>query len=234
MTPCASYDGPVIRLGGVELWPDVSGALYVPDYKSLLVADLHLEKGSARARRGVHLPPYDTRSTLAALMPVIARYRPERLFSLGDSFHDGDAGARLDNADRRAICALSDTCDVVWLTGNHDPDAIDGIGGRLAADAALGPLMLRHVARDEPGHEVSGHLHPVATVVRRGRRLRRKCFVSDGQRLIMPAFGTYAGGLNVRAEPFARVFGENRISVWMLGRDRVYRVNPSLLLKGAL
>ncbi|TMJ37582.1 MAG: phosphoesterase, partial [Alphaproteobacteria bacterium] len=56
-----------IELSGIDLLPDLAGALYVPDFEALLVADLHLEKASSLARRGVHLPPYDTRATLEHL-----------------------------------------------------------------------------------------------------------------------------------------------------------------------
>ncbi len=216
-------------LEGMLAQMDVSGALYVPDYRALLVADLHFEKGSARAERGMHLPPYDTRSTLAALRSVIDRIRPERLISLGDSFHDRHAGERLDDDDRTAIKALSGMCDVYWLTGNHDPDAAGDIGGQVADEMTLGPVMLRHIPTVGETSEISGHLHPVASVVRRGRRLRRKCFACDGMRMILPAFGAYTGGLNITDRAFARLFDPDRLGVWMLGRDRVYNVKRSLL-----
>jgi DNA ligase-associated metallophosphoesterase len=223
----------MIKLSGMETQADVTGALHVPDFKALLVADLHFEKGSARAGRGVHLPPYDTRSTLVSLTSVVERFQPERLISLGDSFHDTTAGERLDDDDRAGIKALSERCDVYWLTGNHDPDAAGDVGGQVVDEVVLGPLTLRHIPQSGQCSEIAGHLHPVASVVRRGRRLRRKCFIADQSRMVLPAFGAYTGGLSIWAEPFHGLFGDGGFGVWMLGRDKVYKVRNSLLIKPA-
>ncbi len=230
--PCASSEAPPIRLNGLDLVADLSGALFVPALETLIVADLHLEKGSAYAARGVHLPPYDTRATLGLLREVMARYRPRTLVSLGDSFHDGRARERLHDTDIASIRALSELCDMVWITGNHDREPPEDLGGQVAGELRLGDIVLRH----EPSTglaletEISGHLHPVAAVVRRGRRVRRRCFASDGARLVLPAFGAYTGGLDVRSESFAEVFPSGRFTVWMLGRDAVYAL-PSRALR---
>ena len=232
-TPCGLSERCFIRLAGVETQADVTGALYVPDFKALLVADLHFEKGSARAGRGVHLPPYDTRSTLGALRGVVKRLRPERLISLGDSFHDTSAGKRLCDEDRAGIRALGEMCEVYWLTGNHDPDAADDVGGHVVDELVLGPLTLRHIPSGGQSPEIAGHLHPVASVVRRGRRLRRKCFIADENRMVLPAFGAYTGGLSIWSEAFDGLFDKDGFGVWMLGRDKVYKVRNSLLIKPA-
>lgn len=219
-TPRGSPE-PRIALKGLDFLPDLTGALYAPDYRVLLVADLHFEKGSSRAGRGVHLPPYDTRSTLLALRQAVLRYRPERLFSLGDSFHDRGGFGRLDPEDRAEIARIAGETEVVWLTGNHDPEHPPGIPGRVAAEAALGPLGLRHLPTPGARGEVAGHLHPVAAVVKRGRRLRRKCFAGDGDRLVLPAFGAYTGGLSVFDRAFAPLFrGEFR--AWLIGRQAIH------------
>src|SRR5687767_11410970 len=128
-----SDPGPVrLCLEDLDLEPDLSGALYVPDYRSLLVADLHFEKGSSFLRRGLYIPPFDTRSTLAVLEAAIDRLKPERLIALGDSFHDGSAGDRIDAVDLARIRSLSDSLDVIWINGNHDQKLPDGLGGRTA------------------------------------------------------------------------------------------------------
>jgi uncharacterized protein len=228
--PCDSSEPSRIRVGELELLADLTGALYVPDYRALLVADLHFEKGSSGAPRGVHLPPYDTRSTLKTLMEAIARHRPQRLLALGDSFHDRAGPDRLDEADRAAVGTLGNAVDVMWITGNHDPALPVSLGGRIAEEIALGPVMLRHEPRAGATWEIAGHLHPVAQITRRGRSLRRKCFIGDGGRLVMPAFGAYAGGLNVLSAPFGVLFPERRFRVWMIG-GRAIHVFPADLIR---
>jgi uncharacterized protein len=220
-----------LRLDGVELEPDISGALYVPDYHTLLVADLHLEKGSSFAARGLHIPPYDTRSTLTALETVIKSRKPDRLISLGDSFHDAKAGERLDRDDLARLCRLCETINVCWLIGNHDPVLPSGLGGRIASEIALGPLALRHLPKTRLGTdiEIAGHLHPVASISRRGRRVTSRSFVAGSRRLIMPAFGAYTGGLNVSAPEIASLFHEETFTAWMIGRRAIYGFSSRLL-----
>jgi DNA ligase-associated metallophosphoesterase len=214
-----------ITLVGTTLVADCFGALYWPDEKLLLVADLHLEKGSAYAARGVLLPPYDTTAALARLAQVIERYAPRLVIALGDSFHDGGGPARLPEASRSALGALQRGRDWIWLAGNHDPEPAHNIGGRFADIIALGALTLRHEPSPNPcDGEIAGHLHPLACIAQRGRAVRRRCFVSDGRRLVMPAFGAYAGGLNVRDRAIESLFGALSFTAHMLGERRLYAV----------
>ncbi len=193
--PCAWSDGPRIRLDGLELIPDLSGALFVPDYST-----------------------------------VLASYRPQRLISLGDSFHDEAAPDRLADDDFASIRELGNETDVTWITGNHDPALPAKLGGRIVDEVALGAVSLRHIPSTAGELEISGHLHPTGIVIRRGRRLRRKCFAGDGHRLIMPAFGAYTGGLNVRSPAISGLFENAVFSVWMLGRKAIHRFGSRSLL----
>ena len=221
---------PNIRLAGVDLIPDMTGALYMPDTRTLIAADLHFEKGSSRGANGVHLPPYDTRSTLALLASAIARRRPERLVLLGDSFHDERGPGRLDGADLASIEALGRAVEIIWITGNHDPVLDAVLPGTVADEVWLGPLVLRHEPRARAAGEIAGHLHPVAAVVRRGRKLRCRCFAGDDERLILPAFGAYTGGLSVLAEPFAALFSGRAFTAWLIGRSAIHRIPATALL----
>ena len=215
----------MISLAGITLVADPVGALYWPDEKLLVVADLHLEKGSAFAARGVLLPPYDTATTLARLARLIERYAPRLVIALGDSFHDGDGPLRMAPGDRAALTALQRGRDWVWIAGNHDPDLPDDIGGRLADLLAFGPLTFRHEPSERRGDgEIAGHLHPVARVAQRGRAVSRRCFAGDGRRLVMPAFGAYAGGLNVRDRAIFGLFGTLAFTAHMLGASRLYAI----------
>jgi len=214
-----------ITLAGTTLVADPAGALYWPDEQLLVVADLHLEKGSAFAKRGVLLPPYDTATTLARLARLIERYAPRLVIALGDSFHDGHGPARMSGGDRAALAVLQRGRDWIWIAGNHDPDPPDTIGGRFADVLALGPLMFRHQPSPDPcDGEIAGHLHPLARVAQRGRAVRRRCFASDGRRLVMPAFGAYAGGLNVRDHAIFGLFGTLAFTAHMLGTQRLFAV----------
>ena len=220
----AAASAATLTVAGVELVADPAGALYWPEQGLLAVADLHLEKGSSFAERGVLLPPYDTAATLARLAQLIARYAPRVVVALGDSFHDRRGPARLDDTDRASLLAMQRGRDWIWITGNHDPDPADGIGGRFPRCSDVGALTFRHAAGRDAEGEIAGHLHPVARVARRGRAVSRRCFACDGRRLVMPAFGAYAGGLNVRDRAFAEVFETLAFTAHMLGERRVYAV----------
>lgn len=215
-------DGVSFTLAGEPVEALIEGALFAPGCATLIVSDLHLEKGSARAHGGTLLPPYDTRSTLAALTACVARRRPRRIVSLGDSFHDEAGPERLDPADRQALAALIGQVEWVWIEGNHDHAAPGRLGGSVAREIAVGALRLRHepLAEAAPG-EVAGHLHPCARVVGQGRSVRRRCFATDGGRLVMPAFGAFTGGLNLLDAAFAPLFPHGACAL-MLGREAVY------------
>ena len=214
-----------LTIAGVPFLADPSGALYHEGEGALLVADLHLEKGSSFARRGMMLPPYDTGETLLALADVVARYAPRIVIALGDSFHDPFAAERLSNVDRARLAALQMGRDWLWLTGNHDPVPHAAFSGDVAAETHLGPVTLRHEPRADPvGGEIAGHLHPVARVSASGGLARRRCFLSDGLRCVMPAFGSYAGGLNIHHAAFRPLFGARPRFAHALGRDRIYAI----------
>lgn len=214
-----------ITLGGLDLLPDLAGALYVPAFEALLVADLHLEKASSLARRGVHLPPYDTRATLEHLSFSLAAARPKRLILLGDSFHDDEAHLRIDPSDIAEMARLTRGIDVIWLAGNHDPSPPKALGGHFAEEIALGPITLRHIPGplSEGECEIAGHLHPAASLAQRGRSLRRKCFIGHERRIVMPAYGSFTGGLSVSAEPFQAIFPDGQFDVWMIGGKAIHR-----------
>jgi DNA ligase-associated metallophosphoesterase len=214
---------------GVELVACLSGGLYIPAFGTLAAADLHLEKGSACARRGRLLPPYDSRATLAALADAIARFAPSRVVCLGDSFHDKGGTDRLDGAAVAFLRRLASSREWVWIAGNHDP-APHGLGGSCTGELRVGPFVFRHAAREdtEPG-EISGHFHPKATVATPGRRFTGRCFAGTRRRLILPAFGAYAGGLDVFAPALSALLTPD-FTVHLIGRWRVHAFPASGLV----
>jgi uncharacterized protein len=217
-----------ISICGKLLIADNTGAIYWPAAAALLVADLHLEKASAYARSGALLPPYDTRETLIRLAETIDRYRPRRIIALGDSFHDAGAAQRIGADERERLRILQEDREWIWLSGNHDPGL--ALGGRRADQIRLDGVTLRH--RPSSGsttHEIAGHMHPAARLSLYGASIRRPCFVANAGRIIMPAFGTFTGGLNVLDDAFLPLFGTGGMAVWILGHDALYAVRTHLL-----
>jgi DNA ligase-associated metallophosphoesterase len=225
--PCGSLS---VRVMGELCVLRCSGALWLPAHGTLVAGDLHLEKGSAYAARGQMLPPYDSRATLDRLEAEIAELKAERVVLLGDSFHDSRSIGRMAADDRARLDRLAESRDWIWLEGNHDrealtqadAEAVSRLPGRVVGEMTLGALFLTHEPEAMPRHgEVAGHLHPCARVIAHGRMVRRSCFVTDGCRLILPAFGAFTGGLNVLDPAIAGLF-DARPMIGALGRDRVH------------
>jgi DNA ligase-associated metallophosphoesterase len=218
----AACGGLRLELMGASATLRASGALWLSRSETLVVADLHLEKGSAYGARGQFLPPYDTRETLGRLEAEIEALDPQVVVLLGDSFHDAAAEARLDAADAGRLAAIGRRRALAWVVGNHDADGPAGLPGQVFAQLEVDGLSLTHEPRPGPAPgEVAGHLHPCAKLVRYGRGVRRRCFLTDGQRLVLPAFGAYAGGLNVLDAAFAGLFTAAP-TAGALGRGRVH------------
>jgi hypothetical protein len=203
-----------------------SGALHWPSRRLIAVADLHLEKGSSYAVNALKLlPRHDTRQTLAVLGALIDGLQPETIVCLGDSFHDRNAIARLPGVERAEIERLTRLARFIWIAGNHDPGPPPDGWGHVAEEIADAPLIFRHEAQFGPAEgEISGHYHPVAALSVRGRGLRRRCFLTDGRRVILPAFGTYAGGLNALDPAIAQLFPDDYDAL-VVGKDAVRRLS---------
>lgn len=229
-----------VRIAGEACVLRCSGAMWVPAHGALIVADLHLEKGSAFAVRGQLLPPYDSCATLDRLEAEIVELNPAVVMLLGDSFHDTKAIPRMAADDRARLDRLAAGRDWLWLEGNHDREALardadtaSRLPGRIVGDMALGALRLTHEpealsADDDRRGEVAGHLHPAAKVAAYGRGVRRPCFVTDGSRIVLPAFGAFTGGLNVLDPAIADLFATPPMAA-ALGRDRVHALDWAIL-----
>lgn len=230
LTYTAVAAGLDLDLAGTQVRALTCGGLWWEASGVLVVSDLHLEKASSYAARGQMLPPYDTRATLARIGRLVEALAPHTIISLGDSFHDRSARPRMAPDDVAGVRKLTDVCDWVWIEGNHDPKPPADLGGRAAEELAIGPLVFRHIPTEgaAPG-EVAGHLHPCARVFGRGgRSVRARCFATDGDRLVMPAYGALTGGLNVLDRAFAPLF-PNGLLAGVMGRDSVYLAGPDNL-----
>ncbi len=185
----------------VELCALPEGGLFHPGSRSLLLADLHLEKASSYALRGQMLPPYDSIETLRRVAALVDRTDAAALYCLGDSFHDRGGVARLPDEALGLLGLLTAKTRWTWIVGNHDRAISDPLGGHVVAETELEGLVLRHEADPEERRpEISGHYHPKLNVTLRGRRVSRPCFVAGRSKLILPSFGVLTGGMDA-ADP---------------------------------
>jgi DNA ligase-associated metallophosphoesterase len=223
-----------LSLAGAAFQADLNGALLWPDEATLVVADLHLEKGSSYAsrRRPQFLPPYDTVATIGRLEQLLSRHDPRRVICLGDSTHDSGAADRMDLGHAERIAAMTAGRDWIWITGNHDPEPPANWGGTVLREVAIGNIVLRHQAGTQAPEadtcEISGHFHPTASVETRLARVSGRCFALNGRRLVLPAFGAYTGGLNVLDPAIARLF-DFAFDVVMMGRRRLFAFSSANL-----
>lgn len=219
-----------IEIAGEAAICDWRGAAYFPASDLLVFSDLHLEKGSSFARRGKFVPPYDSHQTLKRVAAVVTDYNPRAVICLGDSFHDETGHNRIPAEIADEIATLSDGRDWCWISGNHDPYAPTNLPGFSCDELSIGALTFRHEPLNGPAAgEIAGHLHPSARVFRRGRTVRRTCFASDGQRMIMPAFGAFTGSLNVLAPAYQPLFEWSAFSALLLGDRRIYPIAAAML-----
>ncbi len=210
-----------VTLNGAELVLDPSGALWWREAATLAVADVHFARDSRYALPGKPAP-LDPRAGLERLSLVLRRYRPRRVVALGEGAGRAGAGERLDGADLARLSAMEAEHEWVWIARAHQSRAAAGAGGIVAQELALGPLVFRHEpATGDAVGEVCGHFHPKAAVRVRGRRVSGRCFVTDGTRLILPAFGAYTGGLDALDPEVLGLFG-GPIRVYLIAREGIY------------
>lgn len=190
-----------------------SGALWWPDHALLCVSDLHLGKSERVARRsGQSLPPYETRETLTRLAADLDLTQARRVICLGDSFDDRIAAAAVPEQERMWITQLQAGRQWIWIEGNHDPGPLE-FGGEHLRDLTLGPLTFRHIAAGTAAGEVSGHYHPKADIQTSGRRISRPAFLWGQDRLILPAYGTYTGGLRSDSPVLTQLMGPGALAI---------------------
>ena len=222
-----------IKFQGNTFALNPSGCLFWREEKLLIVSDLHLEKGSSfAAKRSLFIPPYDTQATLEKLALRIAYWQPKTVLSLGDSFHDDDAATRLPNSYKQHISQLMQGRDWIWVSGNHDPSPPKDLGGTFCEEIHIGNINFCHEPKEHfKIGEIAGHLHPAAKITQRGKSVRRRCFVGDQNRLILPAFGSFTGGLNVLDDAYANLFNKRNFKSWMLSGDNIFELDGQKLVK---
>ncbi|MEW4467840.1 ligase-associated DNA damage response endonuclease PdeM [Parasphingorhabdus sp. JC815] len=201
-----SHAGPIVL--------DAVKAAFLPRSRTLLVADLHFEKGSYLQSAGnALLPPYDTLETLSRLNRAIAAFRPEHIVALGDSFHDAGVSERIDKKHVEMLNNIvNSTARFTWILGNHDPEIPATVEGEREDHLEVEGFLLTHLPVEAgPGQiNICGHLHPKASLkIGRGKR-SYPCFACSSSRIILPSFGAYTGGLSVEHPAIKNILGDNK------------------------
>lgn len=220
-----------IKLNTLDITLDHSGAAFIEDKSLLLVADLHLEKSTALARRTFHLlPPYDSRVTLLRLMTVATNYQPKSIIFLGDTWHDRQGLLRMNSDDRSVFDTLQSKSECIFITGNHDETQDSATGLSFSSELVVDDVILRHIPDPLSDRaEICGHLHPAIKINAKGRMMRRPCFIGSHQRLILPAFGALTGGLNCLDPAIDSLFSNPPVRYFALGQKRLYEIGARQL-----
>jgi DNA ligase-associated metallophosphoesterase len=212
-----------IEFAGQTLRLDGRGGIFWPDEQLLLVSDLHLEKGSFLVQFGSLLPRHDTQDTLLRLQHLIDQYQPRQVVCLGDSFHDQRAWSRFPERDRQLLWSLVESVNEwYWILGNHDVVLPPDLPGMQATSLERRGIRLVHEPMENKEPQIIGHYHPKLSVTMGGARINSKAFAQDNQLLVMPAFGTYTGGLDLSHPVFATLLTLPRY--YLLYRERIWRV----------
>jgi len=212
-----------------EIILDARKVAYLPLSRSLLVADLHFEKGSYLREIGRSvLPAYDTQDTIERLYDSVRDYKPARIIALGDSFHDIHADERLAPKAASSLNALSSSeCEIIWILGNHDPDIPSAVFGRREDHIQTNGFLLTHHPHDpDDGVNICGHYHPKAKISSREGSVTAPCFAISEDRIVMPSFGTFTGGLYVTDPDFTKVM-PNIQAISLAYENRIFAVKPT-------
>mgnify|MGYP003134239188 CR=1 FL=1 len=218
-----------IRFFGHDFVLHPAGILIWPQENLAVVADLHLEKASFYARHGQFLPPQESFETLRALSDQLEFCSVKKLILLGDSFHDSHGFSRMDEPSKKMLDALTARYEFIWVTGNHDKDFIPD-NAEIYHDYILQNLTFRHEAVPETQGEISGHFHPKVRFLLKGQRINHPCFIADQTRMILPAYGTLTGGMDIFLPPFDTLFTKD-FTAHILGKEQIYSIPSAKFLR---
>ena len=209
---------------------DISGVVVRPEKSTLLVSDLHLGKGSGFAQNSELLPPYDFKDTIERLFDCIIKYKIKKVISLGDSFDNTRILMNIHDQDLSLLQKLTKEIDFIWVLGNHDQTIYHKnlINGIFLNNHKTGNFTYRHIKKqvnNNKSFEFSGHYHPKVSIKVNKMKFSYKCFVLSDQYCILPAFGTYTGGLNIEDLKKKQIIKANCNEVFVTGKSKMIKLN---------
>ena len=208
--------------------PQNCGALLWEQEKILIVSDLHFEKGSSFLKFGTYLPPFDTQETLEKLTTTLNAHKVETIIFLGDVYHDTGALSRMNVKTRDIWQNILNNHHIVWVEGNHDPNTAPK-GIECLKEHNHQDIIFRHIAQNNAqDFEISGHYHPAVTFTYKGQKLRKPCFIKSKNKMILPAYGTYTGGLDITDKIYKDIFNPYKPDeIFALGHHSVHKIDQT-------
>ena len=203
---------------------DKFGALFIKQTRTLLIADLHIGKSTSININGGIIPEYDNLETLNNLDKVIDKYRPTKVISLGDNFHDNFSIMNISSSNLKKINKITKKADFLWINGNHDDNMIgkEKVGGLFLKTFHDTQFMYTHKKsnKDLSKYEFSGHYHPKVSLKVNNSKFYYKCFILSRKFCILPSFGYYTGGLDVNSKTIKKIINEC-VDLIIIGKEKI-------------
>ncbi len=202
------------------------GSMLWPKESCLIVGDLHLEKSTSYIDQGNYLPPFDSLDTLSKLSNSMKKNNIKKIIFLGDVFHDSNGYKRLKLKEQRLFDTIINV-NTIWISGNHDakflPKNINSYNLYK-----LNEFTFSHISCSKNIKEISAHYHPKVTFKYMGNKISKPCFLIDNNKIILPAYGSYTGGLNISSNIFKNILFQ-KFDIYALGNKKVIKLNSSKL-----
>ena len=201
-----------------------NGELYWQNKKTLIISDLHFEKGSFFSETRQFIPPFDTIETLRQLSKFIDDHPVEMIIFLGDLVHDKFAFQRMALEAKELFFEILKNINCTLTVGNHDDTSfLKDIGLNLTENIMIDDICFSHHPRIDKKFSVFGHYHPKVRLKINSRGIWTPCFIANKEKLLMPSYGYFTGGLSIKSLEIQKLF-EPEYEIYPLTKEKVYKL----------
>lgn len=188
------------------IFADARRALWLPEFRAVAVADLHIGYAWAHRTAGNLMPVACGEPTGESLLALVRDLGAACVVLVGDVVHGTVDSVEWLEGFTRWYGQLTAVADVVWVEGNHDRGSRIRLPGERVRSHRLGPCVFSHghLSAEESGaYLVLGHHHP-GVVLGDGIASRVRCpaFAVGPGWIVLPAFSPWvAGGTEPKVSP---------------------------------
>ncbi|HRK53357.1 MAG TPA: ligase-associated DNA damage response endonuclease PdeM [Cyclobacteriaceae bacterium] len=211
----------VFKIRGTNLQLLPQKAIWVPEERILVLADLHLGKANHFRRSGIPVPNAVNNKNLETLIELINKHQPERVIFLGDLFHSSY------NEEWEAfgqVVRHFAATQFHLVRGNHDIMSelqYKRCQLKVFEQLEMGPFLLTHEPLEvipEKKYNLAAHIHPGVRLKGKGKQfMTLPCFFFGKEQAILPAFGAFTG--------FVRVCVSKGDNVFVIADQRVIKMD---------